>query len=142
MKSKILPIAGDASFRIFYRFILNGSSKIIALAKKDISDSAIRRVMFEAGEFIDDLMILCRADITTKNPKKIKKYMSNFEKVEQLMKDVVMRDEMKAFKSPIDGYKIMKTFNIKEGKIIGLIKSEFLLPRELNFNLTPIKFIF
>ena len=64
--------------------------------------------MYEAGEFIDDLMILCRADITTKNPQKIKKYLNNFERVEQLMKDVIMRDEMRTFKSPIDGNKIVK----------------------------------
>ena len=91
----------------------------IALAKKNITDKAIRRVMFEAGEHIDDLMILCRADITTKNPEKIKKYMSNFERVETLMKDVKLRDEMKAFKSPVDGHIIMKEFSIKEGQKIG-----------------------
>ena len=96
----------------------------IALAKKDISDSAIRRLMFEAEEHIDDLMILCRADITTKNRKKIKKYMDNFERVEQLMGDVAMRDEMKTFKSPIDGNEIMKKLKIKEGKSVGLIKTE------------------
>ena len=78
--------------------------------------------MFEAGEYIDDLMILCRADITTKNPDKIKKYMSNFERVETLMKDVKLRDEMRAFKSPVDGHIIMKEFSIKEGQIIGQFK--------------------
>ena len=80
--------------------------------------------MFEAGEHIDDLMILCRADITTKNEYKIKKYMNNFERVEELMENVSLRDEMKAFKSPVDGHVIMKTFNIKEGKVIGLIKDD------------------
>ena len=94
----------------------------IALAKKEVSDSAVRRVMFEAGENIDDLMKLCRADITTKNPIKIKEYMKNFERVEELMQDVKMKDEMKAFKSPVDGNEIMKTLSIKEGKIIGKIK--------------------
>ena len=94
----------------------------IALAKKNITDRAVRRLMYEAGEYIDDLMILCRADITTKNEKKIKKYISNFERVEQLMRDVKLRDEMKAFKSPVDGYVIMKTFSLKRGKAIGLFK--------------------
>jgi len=94
----------------------------IALAKKEISDSAVRRVMFEAGDHIEDLMKLCRADITTKNPKKLKKYMNNFERVEQLMENVKMKDEMKAFKSPIDGNVIMKTLSLKEGKYIGKIK--------------------
>ena len=96
----------------------------IALAKKEISDSAVRRVMFEAGENIDDLMKLCRADITTKNPVKIKKYMSNFERVERLMKDVKMKDEMKAFQSPVNGMKIMETFKLTEGKTVGLIKKD------------------
>jgi len=94
----------------------------IALAKKEISDSAVRRVMFEAGDFIDDLMILCRADITTKNPHKIKKYMNNFERVDMLMKNVKMKDEMKAFQSPVKGNEIMKTFSLSEGKIVGKIK--------------------
>jgi len=95
----------------------------IALAKKNISDSAIRRVMFEAGDFVDDLMTLCRADITSKNPKKVQKYMSNFERVEELMKDVKTRDEMKAFQSPVRGDEIMKIFNLKPGREIGIIKS-------------------
>jgi len=94
----------------------------IALAKKNISDKAVRRVMYEAGEYIDDLMILCRADITTKDPKKIRKYMSNFERVEALMQDVKLRDEMRAFKSPVDGHIIMKAFDLKEGKLVGLFK--------------------
>jgi tRNA nucleotidyltransferase (CCA-adding enzyme) len=96
----------------------------IALAKKNISDKAIRRLMFESGDYIDDLMILCRADITTKNKDKVKKYLKNFERVEKLMEDVTLRDEMKAFKSPVDGRIIMKTFNIKEGNVIGLIKDD------------------
>ena len=96
----------------------------IALAKKDISDKAIRRLMFEAGEHIDDLMILCRADITTKNPHKIKKYLGNFERVEKLMKDVVMRDEMRAFQSPVDGNKIMEVLKLKEGRKVGKIKKD------------------
>ena len=58
------------------------------MQKKDISDKAIRRLMYEAGEKIDDLMVLCRADITTKNKNKVKKYLNNFDRVEQLMKDV------------------------------------------------------
>jgi len=96
----------------------------IALAKEEITDSAIRRLMYEAGDYVDDLMILCRADITTKNPVKIKKYMKNFERVEQLMSDVKTRDEMKSFKSPVDGYEIMKTLKLKEGIKVGIIKRE------------------
>ena len=94
----------------------------ITLAMEEITDSAVRRVMAEAGEYIDDLMILCRADITTKNPKKIKKYMGNFERVEYLMQDVKLRDEMRAFQSPIRGKEIMEVFSLKPGKEVGEIK--------------------
>ena len=95
----------------------------IALAKKGVSDSAVRRVMFEAGEHTDDLMILCRADITTKNVRKIKEYLNNFDRVEALMKDVRLRDEMRNFKSPVSGSVIMKEFNLKPGREVGKIKT-------------------
>jgi len=94
----------------------------ITLAMHGISDSAIRRVMAEVGEHIDDLMMLCRADITTKNPKKVKKYMGNFEKVETLMQDVKLRDEMRAFQSPVRGEEIMEVFSLKPGRDVGKIK--------------------
>ena len=96
----------------------------IALAKKNITDRAVRRVMFEAGDYIDDLMILCRADITTKNSKKIKQYMANFEHVDVLMKDVKTRDEIKAFKCPVNENIIMKELSLSEGKTVGKIKYE------------------
>ncbi len=96
----------------------------IALAKKGISDSAIRRLMVAAGDDINDLLTLCRADITTKNPNKIKKYLANFEKVESKMTDVSERDKMKAFQSPVRGKEIMKICNINQGKLIGRIKSD------------------
>ncbi|NOZ08600.1 MAG: HD domain-containing protein [FCB group bacterium] len=94
----------------------------IALAKSGVSDSAIRRVMLEAGEHIEDLMILCRADITTKNPNKVKKYMSNFEHVETLMQDVALRDEMRAFQSPVRGDVIMRELKLRPGPRVGIIK--------------------
>ena len=96
----------------------------IALAKKDISDSAIRRLMVAAGDDVNDLLTLCRADITTKNQNKIKKYLANFEKVEAKMTDVNEKDKMKAFQSPVRGAEIMKIFNLKPGKKIGKIKSD------------------
>jgi len=94
----------------------------IALAMEGITDSAVRRVMAEAGENIDDLMILCRADITTKNKKMIKKYMGNFERVEKLMQDVKLRDEMRAFQSPTRGKEIMKVLRLKPGRQVGQVK--------------------
>ena len=94
----------------------------IALAKKNITDSAIRRLMVEADENIDDLMILCRADITTKNKKKVEKYINNFNQVEKSMQDVKLRDELRNFKSPINGIEIMKILNVEAGKKIGEVK--------------------
>lgn len=95
----------------------------IALAKKEITDSAIRRVMFEAGEDIDDLMTLCRADITTKNSTKVKQYIANFDRVEVMMQDVQLRDEMRKFQSPVRGDVIMKELKLQPGPIIGKIKT-------------------
>ena len=94
----------------------------IALAKDGVSDSAIRRLLFEAKENVDDLMILCRADITTKNKSKVKEYLKNFDRVESLIQNVKLRDEMLNFRSPITGEIIMKEFNIKPGKEVGKIK--------------------
>jgi len=94
----------------------------IALAKKGVTDSAVRRLMVAAGDDIDDLMILCRADITTKNPNKVNKYMKNFERVDSLMKDVKERDLFSQFQSPVRGKEIMEICNLKEGKKIGELK--------------------
>ena len=96
----------------------------IALAKEGVSDSAVRRVMLEAGEHIDDLMILCRADITTKNHKKIKEYLNNFDRVDKMIKNVTLRDEIRNFKNPITGEMIMKEFNLKPCKDVGKIKNQ------------------
>ena len=95
----------------------------IALAKEGVTDSAVRRVMVAAGEEIDDLMTLCRADITSKNPNRVKRYMGNFERVENFMQDVVERDNMRAFQSPVRGDEIMKICGLKEGKLVGVLKT-------------------
>jgi len=94
----------------------------IALAKKNITDSAIRRLMVESGENIDDLMILCRADITTKNQKKVAKYINNFNRVEESMQNVKLRDELRNFQSPVNGIEIMKLLNLEAGQKIGEVK--------------------
>ena len=95
----------------------------IALAKDGVTDSAIRRLMVLAGKEIHELMTLCRADITTKKPGLVKKYMGNFERVEERMKNVKELDEMLAFQSPIRGDEIMVIFGITPGKKVGEIKS-------------------
>jgi poly(A) polymerase len=95
----------------------------IALAKKDVTDAAVRRLMVASGEETDDLLALCRADITSKNPDRVKRYMGNFERVEKFMQDVVERDKLKAFQSPVRGDEIMKICGLKEGKKVGQLKS-------------------
>ena len=95
----------------------------IALSKKIVTDSAIRRLLFDAGNDIDDLMLLCDADITSKNPNKIKRYLQNFQLVRKKLKVVEEKDQIRNFQPPINGMEIMKVFNIKEGKEIGIIKN-------------------
>ncbi len=95
----------------------------IALAKTGVTDSAVRRLMVTSGEETDDLLILCRADITSKNPERVKRYMGNFERVEKFMQDVIERDKFRAFQSPVRGDEIMQICGIKEGKKVGEIKS-------------------
>lgn len=130
----------------------------ISLTKENITDSALRRLLFDAGDDIDDLMTLCKADITSKNKYKVKRYLQNFDLVQERMKIVEAQDKLKNWQPPITGELIMKTFGLKPEKKVGIIKDaireaildgvikneyteafQFMLKQAAALNLQPLK---
>lgn len=95
----------------------------IVLAQEIVTDSAVRRLLFEAGNDIEALMLLCHADVTTKNEFKKKKYRDNFELVKQKLKDVEERDQIRNWQPPVTGEDIMEVFGLGPGKMVGIIKN-------------------
>lgn len=96
----------------------------ISLTNEAVTDSAVRRLMFEAGESLEDLMVLCRADVTTKNPNKARRFLANFDKVEEKMAEVEESDRLRNFQPMLTGELIMEVFGIGPGKFIGQIKEQ------------------
>jgi putative nucleotidyltransferase with HDIG domain len=116
-----LPLSSDMKY---VQKMVKLSSRPIALITDDASDSALRRLLFDAGENLEDLFTLCKADITTKNSKKQEKFKKNFEYVAVKIKEVEEKDQVRNFQPPISGEEIMRMFNLKPGREIGILKEK------------------
>ncbi|MGG7469238.1 CCA tRNA nucleotidyltransferase [Chryseobacterium arthrosphaerae] len=116
-----LPLGNDMKY---VQKMVKLSSRPIALITDDASDSALRRLLFDAGENLEDLFTLCKADITTKNSKKQEKFKKNFEYVAVKIKEVEEKDQVRNFQPPITGEEIMTMFNLKPGREIGILKEK------------------
>jgi poly(A) polymerase len=95
----------------------------INLTREDVTDSGVRRLIVDAGEDLNDLMTLCQADITSANPKKVKRYLTQFEALQERISQVIENDQLRAFQSPVRGEEIMEICNIRPGPLVGKIKT-------------------
>jgi len=114
-----LPLGAEMKY---VRHLVRLHQRPIALTNKEISESAIRRIIFEAGDSLDDLMELCESDITSKSKEKVQRYLRNYANLREKFKEVEQRDQIRNWQPPIDGEEIMTTFNIPPGRVVGLIK--------------------
>lgn len=118
---KRLKMPLNDSMKFVQKMVLMSSRPII-ISEQFVTDSAVRRLVFDAGDHIESLMMLCEADITTKNPRKQKRYKDNFQRVRAKIQEVEERDRIRNFQPPVDGAEIMEVFDLQPGREIGILK--------------------